>query len=175
MRKEVSSKEELLRWLKSTTSAVLLTITLSGGVQELQIQSSSARALVNITQSSPEYFVEGPYVINYEESENDSEEVPYTDIATAFTFKGHLAQHPERSIGGMDALRNELSGFEYTAKIKSEAAGLIGHLLIVIPESPNELEKLKLILHTLSVTYIFPDGTGTINENNLKMGKGLMV
>lgn len=43
----------------------------------------------------------------------------------------------------------------------------------VIPENPNELEALKKILENLSIAYIFPDGTGTINENNLKMGKGI--
>lgn len=175
MKKEFSTKEELMRWLKKATSAVILSITLTGGVHEVYFQASSARALSEITQLSPEYVREGSYLVEYEEGDEDTESdgLTYTNIATAFTFKDRLAQHPETIIGGLDALRENLSGFEYTAKIELEQIGYIGHLLIVIPESPEELEQLKQILHNLSIAYIFPDGTGTINHNNMKMGRGI--
>lgn len=174
MKIEFPTREDLIRWLKKTTSAVLLSISLVGGVQEVHIQASSAKALTNITQSSQEYFEQAAYIVEYEEAPDDeSDDIVYTNIATAFTVKARLAQHPEKTIGGLDSLRKALSGFEYTAKIELKEAGYVGHLLIVIPENPDELESLKDTLHQLSVAYIFPDGTGTINQNNLKMGKGL--
>lgn len=175
MKKEFPTKEELLKWFKKATSAVLLSISLIGGVSEVYFQASSARALNEVSQLSPEYVSEGSYVVEYEESEedNDTEELNYTSIATAFTFQARLAKHPEKIIGGLDSLRASLSDYEYTAKIELEESGYVGHLLIVIPASPEELETLKETLHTLSIAYIFPDGTGTINQSNMKMGRGI--
>ena len=174
MKIEFPTREEMIKWLKNTTSAVLLSISLVGGVQEVHVQASSARALTNITQYSQEYFEQGTYIVEYEQSsEEETDELVYTNIATAFTVKARLAQHPEKTIGGLDSLREALSGFEYTAKVELKEPGYVGHLLIVIPESPEELESLKQTLHQLSVAYTFPDGTGTINQNNLKMGQGL--
>ena len=174
MKIEFQTRAELMKWLKNTTSSILLSISLVGGAQELYVQASSARALTNITQSSEEYFEEGAYLVEYEQvTEDESNEFIYTNIATAFTVKSQLARHPEQTFGGLDSLREALSDFEYTAKIRPSEAGYIGQLLIVIPETPDELETLKQTLQKLSIAYIFPDGTGTINQNNLKMGQGL--
>jgi hypothetical protein len=174
MKIEFPSREDLMRWLKNTTSAVLLSISLVGGVQEFHVQASSSKALTNITQSSQEYFEEGAYMVEYESSsDKEGDDLVYTTVATAFTVKARLALHPEKEIGGFDSLRESLSGFEYTAKIELKEFGYFGHLLIIIPENPEELEELKKTLHKLSLAYIFPDGTGTINENNMKMGQGL--
>ena len=117
MKKEFPTKEKLLKWLKKATSAVLLSISLIGGVNEVYFQASSARALSEISQLSPEYVREGTYVVEYEESEedNDSEELDYTSMATAFTFQARLANHPDKIIGGLDSLRDSLSDYEYTA------------------------------------------------------------
>lgn len=146
-----------------------------GGVSEFYFQASSARALSEISQLSPEYVREGAYVVEYEESveDNDSKELDYTNTATAYTFQARLAKHPEKIIGGLNSLRSSLSDYEYTAKIELEELGYVGHLRIVIPESPEELETLKETLHNLSIVYIFPDGTGTINQYNLKTGRGI--
>lgn len=175
MKKEFPTKEDLMKWLRNATSAVILSISLTGGVHEVYFQASSARVLSEISQLSPDYVREGCYLVEYEgrEEDDESEELDYTNIATAFTFQARLAQHPGKIIGGLDNLRNSLSGYEYTAKIELEQSGYVGHLLIVIPESPEELESLKETLHNLSIAYIFPDGTGTINQNNMKMGRGI--
>lgn len=174
MKIQFPTREDLVSWLKKTTSAVLLSISLVGGVQEVYIQASSARALANITQSPQEYFEQGAYIVEYEESsEDEGDDIVYTNIATAFTVKAGLAQHPEKTIGGLDSLREALSDFEYTAKIELKEVGYVGHLLVAIPESPEEIESLRSTLHQLSVAYILPDGTGSTNENNIRMGKGL--
>ena len=174
MKIEFSTRKELMKWLKNSSSAVLLSIALIGGAQEVQVQASSAKSLIGITQASENYFEEGAYAVEYETiSSEEDDDFVYTNIATAFTIKTRLAHHPEDSFGGLKALRKNLLGFEYTAKIKLEEVGYIGRLLIVIPANPEELERLKKILHQFSIAYIFPDGTGTINENNLKMGQGL--
>ncbi len=174
MKIEFSVRDDLIKWLKNTTSAVLLSISLVGGVQEFHVQASSARALTSITQSSQEYFQEGAYIVEYEpSSDNENEDLDCSTIATAFTLKARLARHPEKDIGGLDSLREALSGFEYTAQIRLENFGYFGNLSIVIPSDPDDLEVLRTTLHNLSLVYIFPDGTGTINQNNQKMGRGL--
>lgn len=176
MKIEFPTKEDLIRWLKKSTSAVLLSISLLGGVQEVHVQASSAKVLTNIIQSGHEYFPEGAYAVEYEQgSEDESDDLVYTNIAVAFTMQARLAKQPNRIIGGLASLRESLSDYEYSAKIQPSEAGYVGHLQIVIPENPNELEALKKILENLSIAYIFPDGTGTINENNLKMGRGIWV
>lgn len=173
---EFPTKEDLIRWLNQTTSAVLLSISLIGGVQEVHIQASSVRALTSIVQSTHEYFPEGAYAVQYQQSEeNESNELIYTNIAVAFTMQVRLARSPERDIGGLRTLRESLTEYEYIAKIEPHQAGYIGQLLIVIPEDPNEIETLRNILEKFSIVYMFPDGTGTINENNLKIGKGLLA
>ncbi len=174
MKQEFPSKKEFLRWLKSSVSAVFLTISVTSGLQEFRVQASSAKTLSKITQATPDYFGEGAYIVEYEETDNEeNKELTYTNIVTAITFKGYLAHHPEIDIGGLDSLREYLSGYEYTAKVNREQAGFLGQLLIVIPKNLEEIENLKEILHNLSIAYIFPDETGTINQNNLKMGNGL--
>lgn len=176
MKIEFPTKEELIQWLKNTTSAVLLSISLIGGVHEFYVQASSARVLANLVQPSHEYFPDGAYTVEYQQgSDDDSGDLIYTNIAVAFTLQARLAHHPERIIGGLESLKESLSDYTYIAKIEPHEAGYVGHLKIVIPENPNELEALKQVLENLSIAYIFPDGTGTINEYNLKMGKGLWV
>lgn len=175
MKKAFSNKQELVDWLKHSTSAVLLSVSLVGGIQEIQYQASSIEALSKAAQFSPDYLKEGEYVVEYDGSASNEEgdDLVYTNIATAFTFMGRFAQHPEKTTGGMDSLRSALSGFDYTAKVELSEAGYIGHLLILMPSSPDELESLKAILNNLSVAYVVPDGSGTINQSNLKMGRGL--
>jgi len=177
MRKKFSNKNDLINWLKKSTSAALLSISLVGGVQEIRYQASSVRALFEISQFSPDYLRDGAYVVECEDTSNEdeSDDLVYTNIATAFTFKGRLARHPGKIIGGMDSLKGALVGYQYTAKVELEKAGYIGHLLVLMPKSPEGLESLESILHNLSVAYIIPDGGGNINQVNFKMGRGLWV
>ncbi len=105
MKIEFSTRKELMRWLKNSSSAVLLSISLIGGVQEVQIQASSAKSLIGITQASEDYFEEGVYSVEYEKiSSEESDDFVYTNIATAFTVKARLAHHPEESFGGLESL-----------------------------------------------------------------------
>lgn len=134
MKIEFPTKEDFLGWLKKNTSAVLLSISLLGGVQEVHIQASSAKALTNIVQSGPEYFPEGAYAVEYEQGADDeSDDLVYTNIAAAFTMQARLAKNPNRIIGGLTSLRDSLAGYECIAKIQPHEAGYVGHLLIVIP------------------------------------------
>jgi hypothetical protein len=62
----------------------------------------------------------GPFVVEYEESEEESNDLDYTSYNVAFTFQARLAKHPERNIGGLDSLKKGLADFEYIARINRE-------------------------------------------------------
>lgn len=175
MRKEILKAEDLMRWLKAISAATVLTISLADGVNEMYVQASSAKTLIELSKNESAYFGNGPFVVEYEESEEESNDLDYTSYAIAFTFQARLAKHPERNIGGLDSLKKGLAGFEYIARINLESTGYLGHILILIPTTPSEIEELKIILENLSIGYVFPDATGTININNFKKGKGILA
>ena len=175
MRKEILKADDLVKWLKAISAATVLTISLADGINEMYVQASSAKALIELSKNEPAYFGNGPFVVEYEESEQESNDLNYTSYAIAFTFQARLAKHPERNVGGLESLKKGLSDFEYIARVNLESTGYLGHLLVVIPPNPSEIEELKEILENLSIGFVFPDGTGTINTNNFKMGRGILA
>lgn len=167
-------KNELITWLKTLAGATILSISLIGQFAELQTNISSPNRLAMAFEQKVDFLDDGPYLVKYEQSQdNDEQEPPYTTFAIAMTFKAGLANHLGKFIGGYDALINAASNYEYLARISNESYGLVGHILISLPQEPNELASLQKVLAANSVVYAFPDGTGTLNLGNVKMGNGI--
>jgi len=167
-------RNELIAWLKATAGATVLSISLAGQLAELQTNISSPYRLATALEQKVDFLDDGPYLVKYEQAQGDYEQaLPYTTFAMAMTFKAELANHPGKFVGGYDALIAAVSGYEYLAKVSKESYGLVGHLLISLPQAPDELAELKELLAASSVVYAFPDGTGTLNLGNVKMGNGI--
>ncbi|WP_143068463.1 hypothetical protein [Azotobacter beijerinckii] len=167
-------RNELIAWLKTVAGATVLSISLAGQLAELQTNISSPYRLATALEQKVDFLDDGPYLVKYEQAQDDDEQaLPYTTFAMAMTFKAELANHPGKFVGGYDALIAAASGYEYLAKVSKESYGLVGHLLISLPQAPDELAALKEVLAATSVVYAFPDGTGTLNLGNVKMGNGI--
>ena len=169
-------KNELIAWLKTLAGATILSISLVGHFAELQTNISSPGRLAMAFEQKAGFLDDGPYLVKYDQiKDNDEQDLPYTTFAMAITFKAQVANHPGKFIGGYDALISAASDYEYLARVSSEPYGLVGHLLISLPQEPNELASLQNILAANSVMYAFPDGTGTLNTGNFKRGNGIKL
>lgn len=170
------SKEELIKWLKTVAGATLLSVSLAGQLDTLKTNISSPTVLANALEQESGFLGNGPYLIQYNEPpEDEHQELPYTTFALAITFKAELAQEPGKYIGGYDQIMEVASKYDFISKITKEPYGLVGHILVSLPTDPTELESLKQDLDKNSIVYVFPDGTGEVNRNNLKIGKGLHI
>ena len=170
------NKNELIAWLRTIAGATILSVSLIGQMAKLETNITSPIKLAAAFEQKVDFLDEGPYLVKYEAKQpqsHDDEDLPYSTFAMAITFRAELSNHPGRFIGGYDTLIRELSDFEYLAKIGSGPTGPLGHLLVSIPQDPIELGNLQQVLEKNSIFYAFPDGSGTLNLGNLKMGKGL--
>jgi len=171
-------KNELAQWLYGITGATILSVSLIGHVGELKTNITDPFKLASALEQPAPFFSEGPYLVEYHPSsdQNGTDQTPsYAHFAMAITSKAEFNHHRGSYLGGYDALMRELSGFEYLANISSGLSGPTGSLLILIPQDPKELLRLRLALEEYSIMYAFPDGSGTLNLANLKMGRGLRV
>jgi len=167
-------KNELIAWLKTLAGATILSISLVGQFAELKTNISSPSRLAMAFEQKVDFLDDGPYLVKYDQNQgSDEQDPPYTTFAMAMTFKAQLANHPGKLIGGYDALTSAASDYEYLARISNESYGLVGNILISLPQEPNELASLQKVLAANSVVYAFPDGTGTLNIGNVKMGNGI--
>jgi len=167
-------RNELITWLKGAAGATILSISLAGQLAELQTNISSPYRLATALEQKVEFLNDGPYLVKYDQAQgNDEQDISYTTFAMAMTLKAELANHRGKFVGGYDALITAVSGYEYLSKVSRESYGLVGHLLISVPQDPNELAGLEEVLSANSVVYAFPDGTGTLNLGNVKMGNGI--
>lgn len=168
-------KSELISWLKALGGAAIISLSLSSQLSKLETNITSPIRLAYALEQRVDFLDEGPYVVQYESSSNNDQDLPYKSFAMAITFQAELAKHPGRKIGGYEGLMAAISEMEYIRKIDETTFGLIGHVLIAIPDEPIALVELKEALAKNSILYAFPDGTGTLNENNVKMGQGLNI
>jgi hypothetical protein len=170
------SKDELIKWLKTVAGATLLSVSLAGQLDTIKTNISSPTVLANALEQESGFLGNGPYLVQYHEPHKDQHQnIPFTTFALAITFKAELAQEPGKYIGGYDRIMEVASKYDYISKMTKEPYGLVGHILVSLPVNPMELESLKQDLDKNSIVYVFPDGSGTINESNLKMGKGLYI
>ena len=168
------NKPELISWLKSIAGVTIVSISLVAQVDTLRTSITSPAKLARAFEEEVKFLDNGPYLVKYEPTENDNDQdIPYTPFAMAITFKAALARHPGMYVGGYDSLIQALSGYEYLSKTSQESYGLVGHLLVLLPQEPSEVAALQEIIAENSVVYAFPDGTKTLNMNNVKMGNGV--
>lgn len=174
MRVELT-KSELISWLKAIGGAAIISLSLSSQLGKIETNITSPIRLAHALEQGVDFWDEGPYLVQYESDSNNDQDVPYKSFAMAITFKAELAKHPGRKIGGYEQLMAAISGMEYIQKIDETSFGLIGHVLIALPDEPSALAELQEALAKNSILYAFPDGTGSLNENNVKMGQGLSI
>lgn len=170
---EFATREKLIEWLKNTTSCVFLSISLLNGAQELHVFGSSAKAIINIpkTEHTPIFFEEGSYLVEYERaSEEESNDLLYSNTAIAWAYEASLSRTPNKTIGTLKTLIKAFSSFEYRIQIKNKGANYSAYFEIVLPETPDELKSLEETLYQLSFCYVFTDSSGTINPENMKFG-----
>lgn len=177
MKKQLK-KNELSQWLRSMVGATILSVSLVGHVGHLKTNITDPLILASALEKPIPFFSEGPYLVEYHSSSAQSgtdQTSSYAHFAMAVTTKAESNNHNGNYLGGYDALMRDLSGFEYLANVGSGLSGPTVSLLILIPQDLNELLRLRLALEEYSIVYAFPDGSGTLNLANLKMGRGLHV
>ena len=168
------NKLELISWLKAIAGVTIASISLVDQVDKLWTSITSPVKLAKAFEQRVDFLDDGPYLVKYEPTKNSNDQdIHYTSFAMAMTFKAELARHPGIYVGGYDGLIQALSGYEYLSKISQESYGLVGHLLVLLPQEPSEVAALREALAKNSVVYAFPDGTRTLNLNNVKMGNGV--
>ena len=166
---------ELKKWLLTTTGIVLTSVTLMQDVQTIKVQAKSTAALYQALEYQPDFLPEGQYIVNYKElTKEDIKELDYSKMAFALSASMTLNNESHRKIGGFRELSKALSNFEASYILdKENPAYLIATFWIVEPLDPQELVELKSTLSKYAVIYGFNDGTGTINIQNTKVGKGM--
>ena len=169
------NKTEIIAWLKKASAISILSISLVGSVSDLRTNISSPVIMASALSQNVAFLGDGPYLIKYEQStESDDQELEYTSFAVAFTFKAKITAG-NIFHGGYPQLLEALSGHEILSSITDQEGVLTGNILILLPTSPAELLELEAVLESKSAFYAFPDGTGTLNENNVKTGKGFYL
>lgn len=175
-KKQFKNKKSFLEWLKSLTKAVIVSITLVGGVSDITYSTVHPRALERISQIDSSFLGEGQYLVEYEEAEDDADEIEYSNFAFAITFEVALANSALNStMGGRTNLIEALAPFECCYRLDKESAFNIGHIWIKMPSNPIELAELETVLANEAAQYGFPDETGLIHEGNFKQGNGMRL
>lgn len=68
-----------------------------------------------------------------------------------------------------------LSPFEFCVRSENSGEFNDAHVWIKLPTDPIELKELEAVLSSEAAFYIFPDGSGEVNEANFKPGNGLRL
>lgn len=163
----------LPQYLRSLGRASLLAIAISMSAGEVTTNITSSYRLAEAVQQYPEFFGDGPYVVEYTASDDDADqpELEQQQFVYAMTLQASLARSG-RLIGGLDSLKASLSDFEHIVKVTDYPAYSLGFILISLPTDPFELEELEAILAENSIVYFFPDGSNTFNTTNFRAGRG---
>lgn len=113
------------------------------------------------------------------ESKDDHQwkEQPFPDpvisgYAFAFTICATLARSGG-PIGGYQSLIKGLSDFEYLAMTEMSPRTMVATLLVKLPNDPEKLRRLCLLLDETTFMYSIDDGSGFFHEGNTKLGNGI--
>lgn len=175
-KKTFKNKKSFLEWLKSLTKGVILSIALLGGVYDVTYSAVHPRALERINQIDSHFLGEDQYIVEYEVSDEESEDINYSDFAYAITFEVSLANSALNStMGGKSALIQALGAFECCYRLDKYSAYNIDTIWIKVPSDPFELAELEQVLAAQAAYYGFPDQTGIIHEGNVKQGGGMRL
>ncbi|SKC31301.1 hypothetical protein CZ809_00779 [Photobacterium piscicola] len=172
-RKVFSSKDQLKKWAKKTTGVILTSLTLLGSAESIEFKFPTPKAISHIMETDPTVFPEGSYAISYSNVEElDSSNLDYSKMAMVVAFEAQLADK-KTFIGGLRFLIEHLADFKYCCKInKTNPAYVTASIWVIEPSDMVEFKALEDILSKYSAFYAFNDGTGTLNLNNARMGKG---
>lgn len=168
------NKSSMKKWLISATGILLTSVSLIGGMEQIELTFSKPRVLATVLEHHPCYFPEGEYVIKYTDSDDpDTEQLDYSKMVMVISLEARLNGR-NTLIGGLQPLLQALSDFEFSTSIdKSDPAYITAGIWVVEPKSPPEISKLKEILEEHSIMYAFNDGSGFVTLNNARMGKGV--
>ena len=169
------TKNSFVEWLKGSTKVVALTISFSTGLANATYSISNSKMLEQINELDSSFLKEGKYYVEYKEIESNDNDIEYSNYAFAITFEVLLLNSKRRStIGGRSSLIDILSSYDCCARFEKNEFNL-GHIWIKLPANSIELDELEQILSSRAALYGFPDGTSTINQNNLKRGNGFRI
>jgi hypothetical protein len=172
--KQEVQKRELAAFLRGLALTGCVVIGMANPVMEVATNIRSGLSLAAAVEQRYEWIGEGPYVVEYKPKDEDDADDPDPIIrnhAVAFTVLFKLTNGP--ITGGYPQLVQALSEFEYMIEIAEDTFGYIGHMLIAMPESPPELEKLQQVLEQYSLFYALPDATGELHTGNMHNGRGI--
>lgn len=174
MKMEVQ-KSELAKVLREIAMAGFIVVGMANPIMELATNIRSPYQIANAVEQRYDYLGEGPYVVQYqapdEDGDDNDQDLIIKNYAIAFTVLFKLTNGPIS--GGYPQLMQDLADFEYLADVSKESFGILGHVLIAMPETPSDLEKLHRVLQQNSLFFAFPDETGELNTTNMRDGMGV--
>ncbi|MGE6994988.1 hypothetical protein ACQKIK_16505 [Pseudomonas sp. NPDC047961] len=173
---KVVSRQELASCLKQLAAASLLVLSIQGPGNEIVTSIRSLGSVAEIIEHPHLDLPDGAYVVKYEpgdEEEQDSQDPIIKDYAADWTAQFKLARGPVT--GGYSQLLEALSNYEYVVNVTRESYGVVGHMLVALPEDPVALAELKEILSDYSLWFAVPDETGELHPGNMRPGRGIDI
>lgn len=173
MKKSFDNVSQLQKWLSTAVGVTVAAVGIQSDLETVFTNITappvlaSALACSNVEKTTP-CFVE------VEPSENSASFPPldYEQYVAAFTIQVCM-NHSGRLYGGHGILLSELKEYEYLVVENQQHRGFTsGVVLIRMPQSPPELEKLKGILLKKCWMMVVPDGSHQIHLGNIAFGQG---
>jgi hypothetical protein len=177
MNQEFPTKAEFKKWLKSITFASLVSLSVITDVGNTTYQFSNLSSVKSAIEADFDgMFPEGSYLTTTAKTVNNDDSIVYSEYLLAMTIKLRVADarspSGELPFGEHDILIKKLADYEYVSKTPDENFDQSGHIWVRKPANPLEAENLIAILKEHSTFYAVPDGSDTINLNNLRTGNG---
>ncbi len=166
-KKTFSSRFEFKKWLKRVANVTVLAVTLISQTGSVVTNISSPLALRNATSACKNDLPKGQYIVSYENIEDAEEtEIENQQIMYAIGVSA-INKSTGDDIGNKEELKGILADQEYFLINKQQEAMNILSVAIVMPSSPAALEELINSLKEHGITNVVPDGTDSINLNNI--------
>jgi hypothetical protein len=160
------------KWLKSAGGILLTSVVFLNDVSSIQIYTSSPHALYQSMEFHVEFYPRGRYLIRYEESETEEQELELESKRYVWAIAHEADLVDGTKLGDLTMLREELYGYEYCVTNKTEKSGF--NILGVLVVQPNSIEKLEMLVDILRKYAPFvsiDDGSGTMHPGNTRIGK----
>ncbi len=165
------NKSQLIEWLGSGLSISIISLSVISDVREVHSNISSPIQVYQAIQQHSSYFKDGTYLVNYEETETNEEEIDYSNYAYAFTLLVKITNGP--ITGGYLKLKEALANFEYIQDVNRESFGYSGYFLVRTPSDPLEYKKLREVLTAHSTMFSLPENGASEHICNFIQGGGL--
>ncbi|WP_238929560.1 hypothetical protein [Vibrio harveyi] len=168
--KKKLSRSKLLKWLKTSASITLISISLLNNASTIVSNTSSPKLVVQAMEQRIDSFPKGTYLVEYERSEDeDLDDIPYNKVVWAAAYDANVSSGGK--ILNLTSLLAELSDFEYViSSVKDTGAYNLTTVFAKHPEDPLELEELLGTLNKYASFVTVDDGSGEINLGNSFVG-----